>query len=107
MGEKSVEAFDWTNISRVTESVPIPDVAYVDRHPQPTHEPDMMPTILKSHYGNLSIETISQLPQQLGPTGDVHVAIYDYPNHKMLISVGAVDEAGTYGPDNQGMACNR
>ena len=55
----------------------------------------------------MSVETIAQLPQQLGPTGDVHVAIYDYPNHKMLMSVGLVDENGTYGNNNEGMACNR
>ena len=45
--EKSVEVFDWHNITRVTESVVIPNITYVDRHPQPTHDPDMMPTILK------------------------------------------------------------
>lgn len=104
---ESVDVFDWHNISNITDSVQIPDITFVDRHPQPTHEPDMMPTILKEHYGNLSVETIAQLPQQLGPTGDVHVAIYDYPNHKMLMSVGLVDENGTYGNNNEGMACNR
>lgn len=44
---KSVDVFDWRNISNVTESVPIEDITYVDLHPQPTHDPDMMPTILK------------------------------------------------------------
>jgi len=62
----------------------------------PRHDP-VCAFALQNHYGNLSIETFSQLPQQLGPTGDVHIAIYDYPNQKMLVSVGQVDVNGTYG----------
>ena len=52
---KEVDVFDWRNISNVTESVPIEDITYVDLHPQPTHDPDMMPTILKVGPGVASI----------------------------------------------------
>ena len=65
------------------------------------------PPPAQEHYGNLSIETIAQLPQQMGPTGDVHVAIYDYPNQEMLVGVGLVDEDGKYGDNDAGYAAKR
>jgi len=58
--ESAVDVFDWRNITNVTESVPIEDIAYVDRHPQPTHDPDMMPTILKVRNASDSTHQTSQ-----------------------------------------------
>ncbi len=61
----------------------------------------------QANYGNLSIETFAQLPQQLGPTGDLHITVYDYPKREMLVGLGKVDADGNYGPNGAWMAANR
>ena len=57
-----------------------------------------------------AIRTV-QLPRRIGPTGDVHVAIYDWSARSLLLSVGRVNASGEYGPDaahkSEFMACNR
>ncbi|EGG23749.1 acid ceramidase-like protein [Cavenderia fasciculata] len=63
------------------------DIVYVDRHPQPSSDP-CLASLLQTYYGAISplniIDTVSQ-----SQTGDLHIAIYDYYNNQMYVSVAA------------------
>lgn len=78
----------------------IKHVAYVDKHPQPSHDgPNgTLPTALNDFYGNISLET-TKIITQYHQTGDLHIASYDFGNKKLYVSVGRINGKGEYGPE--------
>lgn len=57
-----------------------------------------LPTALSDFYGNITMENSVQV-LQYHETGDVHIAIYDYGSHEMLVSIGRINKKGDYAPD--------
>jgi len=78
----------------------IEHVAYVDKHPQPTHDGvnGSLPTSLKDFYGSISSET-AKVITQFHETGDLHIASYDFTAKTMYVSIGRINRNGEYGPE--------
>lgn len=74
-------------------------VAYVDKHPQPSGEgpTGTLPTFLTDFYGDITMEN-TRIAARYHKTGDLHIASYDYGNNKMIVSIGRINEDGEYGP---------
>lgn len=72
-------------------------VAYVDKHPQPTHDgPNgTLPTALTDFYGNITLETGKTIVQY-HQTGDLHTASYDFGASQMYVSLGRINTDGKY-----------
>lgn len=90
---------DWT-IGAVTGQPYIKSVAYVDKHPQPTHDGPQgtLPTALQYFWGNITNEN-SKVITQYHQTGDVHIASYDFEHSVMYVAIGKVNKKGEYGPE--------
>jgi hypothetical protein len=75
------------------------NVAYVDKHPQPSGEgpTGTLPTSLADFYGNITSEN-SKVIAQYHQTGDVHIATYDYSAKVMYASFGKTNHKGEYKP---------
>ena len=74
-------------------------VVYVDRHGQPSYEgaAGTLPTALTDFYGNISLET-TKIIMKFHGSGDHHIAVYNYRDRQMYLSVGRVNADGYYGP---------
>jgi len=63
----------------------IPDVVYVDKHVQPSHDP-CFSSLLQEYYGRLDAEnTIKYITSQL-ETGDTHLAVMDFENNLFYVA---------------------
>ena len=107
--EKSVEVYSANNCSKVTGQESIPDVAYIDKHPQPSRDSAHTMQVLLQKYaktGGLDAKTTAQNLPRLTQSGDVHVTVYDFgPKPTTYLAIGKIDINGTYGADKSGMAC--
>jgi hypothetical protein len=77
---------------------PIEDVVFVDKHPQPSTDPSL-PQVLGDFHGDLTLEN-ARVVTQYHMTGDVHIAVYDYQDRQMLLSIGRVNSKGEYSPES-------
>jgi hypothetical protein len=93
---EAVRVYDDQSINEVTSMPVIKDVTYVDKHPQPSSDP-ALPQVLQDLYGDLSMEN-ARIATQYHGTGDVHIAVYDYTDRQMLVSIGRVNCEGNYYP---------
>jgi hypothetical protein len=84
-------------ITEVTQMKVMDSVVYVDKHPQPSTD-ESLPTALSDFYGDLSIEN-SRVVVQHHQTGDQHIAMYDFGESRMFLSVGRINADGDYGPE--------
>ena len=74
----SAPSFDDTTLPSLTGQTPIDSVAYIDKHPQPSRDPDhTLPKVLQAHRGNLSAAWVASNVPRLTTSGDVHIAVYD------------------------------
>ena len=65
-----------TTLLSLTGQTPIDSVAYIDKHPQPSRDPDhTLPKVLQD--GNLSAAWVASNVPRLTTSGDVHIAVYD------------------------------
>lgn len=71
------------------------NLAYVDKHPQPSRGDDSLPTALKDFYGNIDLES-SKVITQYHKTGDLHIASYDFTAGQMYLSIGKINGHGDY-----------
>lgn len=103
-----MEAYGANNISNITGFAPVEDFVFIDKHPQPSHDPTTMPGLVDQYYGNITgALTASNFPRLMA-SGDLHVAVYDFGRKQAFISLGAIDANGNYGPDGKvWQACNR
>jgi len=97
--QDSAVVYNDQTIGQVTEQPYLESVAYVDKHPQPSHDgaTGTLPTFLTDFYGDLSMENV-RIGVRFHQTGDVHIASYDFGNNKMIVSIGRINEDGQYGP---------
>lgn len=94
---QDANVYDDTNIHEITSMPVLKDVAYVDKHPQPSDDPSL-PQALSDFYGNITMEN-ARVITQYHKTGDVHIAVYDYSAREMLVSIGRVNKEGQYMPE--------
>ena len=100
--QASAISYDDKTLPGLTNQTQFNNVAYIDKHPQPSSHPDM-PALVKQWYGNLSGTNVAQnLPRGM-QSGDVHVAVYDFANEQVLFATGTTD--GPAGPYTR-LACN-
>lgn len=71
------------------------DVAYIDKHPQPSVHPTL-PQLVKDYYGKLSVQQVIQNIPRLTQSGDVHIGAYDFGSSKAYIARGIVDANGDF-----------
>lgn len=97
--QENATAYTDVTMPSMTGQPYLESIAYVDKHPQPTHDnPNgTLPTALSDFYGNISCET-SKIIAQFHQTGDVHVATYDFTNKWMYLAIGRINHEGTYQP---------
>merc|ERR1712167_254870 len=94
-------------MGNVTNQTVYEDLVYIDKHPQPSHDQDTMPAVMRHFYGSLQGTVSSSVIPRALQTGDVHTAAYDFGSKRAWLAIGQTDKNGTYGPNNEGMACNQ
>lgn len=103
--EDDFHAYTPETMPDVTGQQYFDSLVYVDKHPQPSHADDL-PQLLAQYYGNLSMDT-TRIINQEHETGDVHIAVYDYAEKIMWVSIGRIDDKGHFGENNEWKACYR
>jgi hypothetical protein len=103
VGYQQASAVVYTDVTMpsVTGQPYLESIAYVDKHPQPSHDgPNgTLPTALTDFYGNISLETSKQITQY-HQTGDVHIASYDFSANQMNVAIGKINHEGKYCPED-------
>lgn len=94
--QASVGVYDDTNIASMNGASYIENIAFVDKHPQPSHSTDLAQA-LNDFHGNVTSET-SKIITKFHQTGDVHIASYDFYHKTMYVAIGKSNENGEYGP---------
>lgn len=79
----------------------IENVAYVDKHPQPSGEgpTGTLPTALSDFHGNITLENTKTI-LKYHQTGDLHIAAYNFGDKEMYVSIGRINSEGQYGPED-------
>jgi len=97
--QSGVGAYTDVTMPTVTGQPYLESIAYVDKHPQPSHDgaEGTLPTALSDFWGNISLET-SKTITQYHETGDLHIASYDFGAKDMYMAVGRVNSKGDYMP---------
>jgi hypothetical protein len=95
--EQGAQIYSDQTITEVTSQPIMNQIAYVDKHPQPSGD-DHLPSALSSLYGNLTAPNC-RMVTQYHETGDVHIAFYDFANKQMLLSIGRTNSKGEYRPE--------
>lgn len=95
--QDSALAYDDVTMPSMTGQPYIENIAYVDKHPQPSHSTDL-PQALQDFHGNVTCET-SKTITKFHQTGDVHIATYDFTNKWMYLAIGRINGEGQYGPE--------
>jgi hypothetical protein len=97
--EESAIAYTDETMPSMTEQPYIESVVYVDKHPQPSHDGvnGTLPVGLQDFWGNLTMAN-SRMVLQSHQTGDQHIAMYDFGNEQMMVSIGRINSEGQYGP---------
>ena len=93
----SANAYDAATLPKLTGQPKFADVAYIDKHPQPSDDPAMHDA-LAPMIGSVTARSVAQtLPRATG-SGDVHIAVYDFnPDEPaVLVSLGRTNANGSY-----------
>jgi len=96
--------YNSTTLPSHTGQPAIPEVVYVDKHPQPSPDtimPAATAALAAAH--NITAESVMELGEQT-QSGDVHIAIYDFRPYRgcgrrlfsVFIAIGSTDANGTY-----------
>eukprot|EP00605_Chrysophyceae_sp_TOSAG23-4_P002433 GSChrysophyteH1.ASY1.ANO1.2692.1 assembled CDS len=97
--EEDCNAYDDKTMPSMNGQPYIPQVAYVDKHPQPSNPNGTLPIALQDFSGNISPFTTKQIIQ-FHETGDLHAAAYDFGNKQMHLTIGRTNKEGNYCPDD-------
>ena len=97
--EKAATVYTDETMPKMNGQPYLKSIAYVDKHPQPSHDGvnGTLPTALQHFYGDISMETTSQIINY-HQTGDLHAAAYDFTNKKMGLALGKINAEGNYYP---------
>ena len=82
---KAYELFNSSTDNDPPNHPAIKDIVYWDKHSQPSPS-DCFPTLFKQYYGNISAERLALDVAPVAKTGDLHAAIFDYPNQIAFFS---------------------
>jgi hypothetical protein len=108
--QESAIVYNDVTMPSVTGQPYLENCIYVDKHPQPSGDgaTGSLPTSLADFHGSMTYETARSVVQ-FHETGDVHIAMYDFGENRLLFSFGRINENGEYGPDggSQWKAYNR
>lgn len=94
--QSGVDVFDDVSIAGNNGASYIENIAFVDKHQQPSHFTDLS-VALNDFHGNVTLET-SKTIAKFHQTGDVHIASYDFLHKAMYVAIGKANEDGQYGP---------
>ena len=103
--EKDLKWYSPSNITEITHFQPVPEVVFIDKHRQPSHDNYTMPNLVKEYKGNMTGSVVAQNIPRQEKSGDVHIAVYDWNTMELFVSFGVVDSTGSYGPNDEGFAC--
>jgi len=87
--------YDDVTLPFATSQPFIKEVAYVDKHPQPSSAPEL-PALIKQMYGNMSALNVAQNIPRLTQSGDVHIAVYDFGKQEVYVSRGLTNATGDF-----------
>ena len=85
-----------TTLPPLTNQSYFEDVAYIDKHPQPSSSDTTMMDLVNEYYGNMSAENVVQNFPRMMQSGDVHVAAYDMGSRVAYVSRGMTDSKGQF-----------
>ena len=97
--QADVNVYNDETTPTMTGQPAIPNVAYIDKHPQPSHATDL-PELINNHTGKLDFTAFQDIVQK-HETGDLHFAVYDFSSMKMMLAIGRIDGDGNYGGDGK------
>lgn len=97
--------YDDASMSNVTGQPYMESLVYVDKHPQPSTD-ETLPTLLTEAYGAIDPLVTTSVAHGHA-TADLHAAIYDHAQQKMLVAIGRVDAQGKYGTNGEWKAYAR
>ena len=80
-----IKSFNSSNLQSDNPQHPqLPDVIYVDKHVQPSHDPCLGSLLTQAH-GSITPKSLIDIAATL-QTGDTHAAIYDFKNMLMYVA---------------------
>ena len=92
----AADTFDDSTLPALTGKPELADVAYVDKHPQPSTRDGSLQEAVTSRYGQLNAATVAQNLPRLHKTGDVHIMVVDYATNHLLIAIGSTSANNTF-----------
>jgi hypothetical protein len=97
--EDSALVYNDVTMPAMTGQPFIENIAYVDKHPQPSGEGPQgtLPTALNDFHGNITLENTKTILKH-HETGDLHIAAYNFGSSEMYVAIGKINEDGQYGP---------
>ena len=90
-----VNVYNDQTLPGATNQTMFDDVAYIDKHPQPSPHLDM-PDLVKQYYGTMTATNIIQNFPRIMESGDVHIALYDFGAKQAYIAVGTTNSTGAF-----------
>ena len=93
--EDAASPYNDQTLPLLTNQTGFTDVAYIDKHPQPSPHV-LMPQLVNQSYGHINSTMMAQNFPRLMQSGDVHVLAYDFAAKKALISTGINNSTGGY-----------
>ena len=94
----SAIAYNASTLPALTGQTPFEDVAFIDKHPQPSTDTAMRRAVAPMLPGKVTAETIAQNVPRYTQSGDVHIAVYDWDrtDPTLLVALGSTSANGTY-----------
>ena len=93
--QEVVNVYDDQSLPKATNQTMYENVAYIDKHPQPSPHIDM-PGLVKTYYGTMTAKNVVQNFPRLMESGDVHIALYDFGEQQAYIAVGTTNSTGSF-----------
>jgi len=92
--QAELDVLDDSSMPGRTNQTAYKDLVYVDKHPQPSHDQDTMPSLMDRLYGNITADNVAQFVPRGMQSGDVHTMVLDFAQKRALVSVGVMDASG-------------
>jgi len=103
----SAHAYNDSTLPALTGQPPLPDVAYIDKHAQPSADP-LLHKVLAPQVGRITSRFVAQNVPRLTQSGDVHIAVYDFDPQapSLYVALGSTSANGTYDGPGGRKACD-
>lgn len=94
----SVDIFDDVSLPALTGGPRFADVAYIDKHAQPSlpGKDTSLPDAIRARLGQLNGTVVAQNLPRIHETGDVHIMVVDSSSKHVLFSKGTTSANGTF-----------